>query len=74
MSTVDRLHRDAQDIGATFKMLVERHIEIIVLQFGKHALTSFAAKLMLTMLAAMADMERDLLGERTQSGLDRAKA
>jgi DNA invertase Pin-like site-specific DNA recombinase len=30
--------------------------------------------MMLTMLAAVAEMERDLLVERTQSGLARAKA
>ncbi|MGV8894036.1 MAG: recombinase family protein [Burkholderiaceae bacterium] len=37
-------------------------------------LTSTAGKLMLTMLAAIAEMERDLLVERTQAGLARAKA
>lgn len=37
-------------------------------------LTSAAGKLMLTMLAAVAGMERDLLVERTHSGLARAKA
>jgi DNA invertase Pin-like site-specific DNA recombinase len=45
-----------------------------VLQLGKLDLTSAAGKLMLTMLAAVAEMERDLLVERTQSGLERAKA
>jgi putative DNA-invertase from lambdoid prophage Rac len=74
VSKLDRLGRDAQDIGATIKMLGERRIEVIVLQLGKLDLTSSAGKLMLTMLAAMAEMERDLLVERTQSGLARAKA
>lgn len=74
VSKLDRLGRDAQDIGATIKMLAARHIEVIVLQLGKLDLTSSAGKLMLTMLAAMAEMERDLLVERTQSGLARAKA
>jgi DNA invertase Pin-like site-specific DNA recombinase len=55
-------------------MLAARRIEVIVLQLGKLDLTSSAGKLMLTMLAAMAEMERDLLVERTQSGLARAKA
>jgi putative DNA-invertase from lambdoid prophage Rac len=35
---------------------------------------SAAGKMMLTMLAAVAEMERDLLVERTQSGLARAKS
>jgi putative DNA-invertase from lambdoid prophage Rac len=74
VSKLDRLGRDAQDIGATIKMLAARRIEVIVLQLGKLDLTSAAGKLMLTMLAAVAEMERDLLVERTQSGLARAKA
>ena len=74
VSKLDRLGRDAQDIGATIKMLAARRIEVIVLQLGKLDLTSSAGKLMLTMLAAIAEMERDLLVERTQSGLARAKA
>jgi putative DNA-invertase from lambdoid prophage Rac len=74
VSKLDRLGRDAQDVGATIKALAARRIEVIVLQLGKLDLTSPAGKLMLTMLAAVAEMERDLLVERTQSGLMRAKA
>lgn len=74
VSKLDRLGRDAQDVGATIRMLVARHVEIIVLQLGKLDLASAAGKLMLTMLAAVAEMERDLLVERTQAGLARAKA
>jgi putative DNA-invertase from lambdoid prophage Rac len=74
VTKLDRLGRDAQDVGATIKMLASRSIEVIVLQLGKLDLTSAAGKLMLTMLAAVAEMERDLLVERTQSGLARAKA
>lgn len=74
VSKLDRLGRDAQDVGATIKALAGRRIEVIVLQLGKLDLTSAAGKMMLTMLAAVAEMERDLLVERTQSGLARAKA
>jgi DNA invertase Pin-like site-specific DNA recombinase len=74
VTKLDRLGRDAQDVGATIKMLAARRLEVIVLQLGKLDLTSAAGKLMLTMLAAVAEMERDLLVERTQSGLARAKA
>ncbi|WP_296946814.1 recombinase family protein [uncultured Massilia sp.] len=74
VTKLDRLGRDAQDVGATIKMLAARRIEVIVLQLGKLDLTSAAGKMMLTMLAAVAEMERDLLVERTQSGLARAKA
>lgn len=74
VAKLDRLGRDAQDVGATIKSLAVRKIEIIVLQLGKLDLASPVGKLMLNMLAAVAEMERDLLIERTQSGLARAKS
>ena len=74
VAKLDRLGRDAQDVGATVKLLAVRKIAVIVLQLGKLDLASAAGKMMLTMLAAVAEMERDLLVERTQSGLARAKA
>jgi putative DNA-invertase from lambdoid prophage Rac len=74
VSKLDRLGRDAQDVGSNIKKLTARNIEVIVLQLGKMDLGSPAGKLMLAMLAAVAEMERDLLVERTQSGLARAKS
>jgi putative DNA-invertase from lambdoid prophage Rac len=74
VSKLDRLGRDAQDVGATIKALGARKIEVIVLQLGKLDLASPAGELMLNMLVAVAEMERDLLVERTQAGLARAKA
>lgn len=74
VTKLDRLGRDAQDVGATIKLLATRRVEVVVLQLGKLDLTSAAGKLMLNMLAAVAEMERDLLVERTQAGLERAKA
>src|SRR5476649_93806 len=74
VAKLDRLGRDAQDVGATVKLLASRKISVIVLQLGKLDLTSPAGKMMLTMLAAVAEMERDLLVERTQAGLSRAKS
>ena len=74
VSKLDRLGRDAQDVGSTIKLLAGRNVEVVVHQLGKLDLTSPAGKLMLNMLAAVAEMERDMLVERTQSGLARAKA
>lgn len=74
VSRLDRIGRDAQDVLATIKMLSERKIKVIVLQLGTTDLTSSAGKLLMTMLSAVAEMERDLLIERTQAGLARAKA
>jgi DNA invertase Pin-like site-specific DNA recombinase len=74
VSKLDRLGRDAIDVLQTVKHLAERNIEVVVLQLGKTDLTSAAGKLLLTMLVAVAEMERDLLVERTQAGLARARA
>ncbi len=73
VSKLDRLGRDAQDVLSTMKTLAEREIKVFVIQLGQLDLTSTAGKLMLTMLAAVAEMERDILVERTQAGLARAK-
>ena len=74
VSKLDRLGRDAHDVLASIKRFAELGVEVIVLQLGKLDLTSPAGKLMLTMLAAVAEMERDLIVERTKAGLERAKA
>jgi putative DNA-invertase from lambdoid prophage Rac len=74
VSKLDRLGRDSIDVLQTVRRLEDRQIKVIVLQLGQTDLTSAAGKLLLTMLAAVASMERDLLVERTQAGLARAKA
>lgn len=75
VSKLDRLGRDAIDVLQTVRQLGEHGVKVIVLQLGKDIdLTSSAGKLLLSMLAAVAEMERDLLVERTQAGLARAKA
>lgn len=74
VSKLDRLGRDAPDVLATIKALGALGVEVVVLQLGRLDLTSPAGKLMLAMLAAVAEMERDLIVERTQAGLARAKA
>ena len=74
VTKLDRLGRDVVDILTTIRYLTSRNIEVIVLQLGKFDLTSTAGKLLLTMLMAVAEMERDLLVERTKMGLLRAKA
>jgi putative DNA-invertase from lambdoid prophage Rac len=56
VAKLDRLGRDAQDVGATVKLHVSRKIAVIVLQLGKLDLTSPAGKMMLTMLAAVGEM------------------
>ena len=74
VSKLDRIGRDAIDVLQTVRQFGQRGIKVIVLQLGNTDLTSAAGKLLLMMLTAVAEMERDLLVERTQAGLQRAKA
>lgn len=74
VAKLDRLGRDAIDVLQTVRDLGARNIKVVVHQLGSTDLTSPAGKLLLSMLAAVAEMERDLLIERTQAGLARAKA
>lgn len=73
VSKLDRLGRDAIDVLQSVRQLAECGIRVVVLQLGNTDLTAPAGKLLLSMLAAVAEMERDLLVERTQAGLARAK-
>jgi putative DNA-invertase from lambdoid prophage Rac len=73
VAKLDRLGRDAIDVLQTVRALGERNIKVIVHQLGTTDRTSTAGKLLLSMLAAVAEMERDLLIKRTQAGLSRAK-
>jgi len=74
VSKLDRLGRDAVDVMQTIRLLSDRKVKVVVIQLGNTDLTSPPGKMLLTMLAAVAEMERDLLVERTQAGLQRAKA
>jgi putative DNA-invertase from lambdoid prophage Rac len=74
VTKLDRLGRDSIDVQQTVNLFLQRGIRLVVLQLGNLDLTSKAGALMVKMLAAVADFERDLIVERTQAGLARAKA
>lgn len=74
VTKLDRLGRDAIDVQQTVQLFKARGVRLVVLQLGNLDLTSSSGKLMVGMLAAVADFERDLIIERTQAGLARAKA
>jgi DNA invertase Pin-like site-specific DNA recombinase len=65
VSKLDRRGRNTPDVPATIKSLAALHVEVVVLQLGKTDLTSTAGKLLLAMLAAVAEMECDLIVEWT---------
>lgn len=71
---LDRLRRDAIDVLQSVRLLSDRGIKVIVHQLGTIDLIFSVGKLLMSILAAVAEMERDLLIERTQAGLSRAKA
>lgn len=74
VAKLDRLGRDMIDVEQTLDHLESMDVSVVVQQLGKTDLTSSGGKMVRRVLAAVAAMERDLLIERTQAGLARAKA
>lgn len=74
VTKLDRLGRNAMDVRATVEGLEGMGVRVHCLALGGMDLTSPAGKMTMGVIAAVAEFERDLLIERTQSGLARAKA
>lgn len=74
VTKLDRLGRNAMDVRATVEALAGHGIRVHCLALGGVDLTSPAGKMTMAVIAAVAEFERDLLIERTQAGLSRAKA
>ena len=74
VTKLDRIGRDSIDVQQTVERFQHEGIRLVVLQLGNLDLTSSAGALMVKMLAAVADFERDLIIERTQAGQARARA
>jgi len=74
VTKLDRLGRDAIDVSSTVANLEELGIRVHCLALGGVDLTSSAGKLTMGVINAVAQFERDLLIERTQAGLARAKS
>jgi putative DNA-invertase from lambdoid prophage Rac len=74
VTKLDRLGRNAMDVRATVERLAGSGVRVHCLALGGVDLTSAAGKMTMGVLTAVAEFERDLLIERTQSGLARAKA
>lgn len=74
VTKLDRLGRNAMDVRSTVDRLAKDGVRVHCLALGGVDLTSPAGKMTMGVIAAVAEFERDLLIERTQSGLTRAKA
>ncbi len=74
VTKLDRLGRNAMDVRSTVELLAKENVRVHCLALGGVDLTSAAGKMTMAVIAAVAEFERDLLVERTQAGLHRAKA
>ena len=74
VTKLDRLGRNAMDVRVTVETLTELGVRVHCLALGGVDLTSAAGKMTMGVIAAVAEFERDLLIERTQAGLTRAKS
>lgn len=70
---IDRLGRTSVDTLQTIRRIKQMKICLVVIQLGKMDITSSAGKMMITMLTAVAEMERDMIVERIHAGLERTK-
>lgn len=74
VTKLDRLGRNAMDLRTTVDRLAADGVRVHCLALGGVDLTSAAGRMTMGVIAAVAEFERDLLIERTQAGLRRAKA
>ena len=73
VTKLDRLGRNSIDVQSTVQSLERQGVRVHCLALGGVDLTSAAGKMTMGVLSAVAQFERDLLIERTQAGLMRAK-
>lgn len=74
VTKLDRLGRNAMDVRKTVEQMATSDIRVHCLALGGVDLTSPAGKMTMQVISAVAEFERDLLLERTHSGLERARA
>lgn len=74
VTKLDRLGRNAMDVRSTVDRLAGMGVKAHCLALGGVDLTSPAGRMTMGVISAVAEFERDLLIERTQAGLTRAKA
>jgi putative DNA-invertase from lambdoid prophage Rac len=73
VTKLDRLGRNAMDVRDTVDRLATLGVRVHCLALGGVDLTSAAGRMPMGVLNAVAEFERDLLIERTRTGLERAR-
>lgn len=74
VTKLDRLGRNAMDVRKTVEQLAASGIRVHCLALGGVDLTSAAGRMTMQVISAVAEFEKDLLIERTHSGIARARA
>lgn len=74
VTRLDRLARSAADLHMIIKKLSDKGVGFRCLQQGGIDTVSSAGKLLLGVLASIAEFEADIRRERQREGIDRAKA
>lgn len=70
---IDRLGRDTIDVLTTVEALRQKGVSVVSMREGFDLATP-AGRLMLTMLAAVAELERENIKARQMAGIERARA
>lgn len=73
VTKLDRLGRNAMDVRGTVERLEATGVRVHCMALGGVDLTSPAGKMTMQVISAVAEFERDLLIERTNAGIKRAK-
>lgn len=74
VTKIDRCGRNAMDVRKTIEDLSNRGVRVHCLQLGGTDLNSAAGKIIMGVICQIAEFEKDLLIERVNAGLERAKS
>jgi len=76
VSELSRLGRSVSQIITIVDELIKKKVKVIIIKQGMviNGKNDIATKTMITMFSLFAEIERDLISERTKNGLHRAKA
>lgn len=72
VTKLDRLARSVPDLYRIVDILKEKHVNLQILSLGIDTATA-AGKVMLTMMGAFAEFEREIMLERQKEGIAKAK-